>query len=140
MIWEESKLQVRELMSTDVAGLKVDDRLRDAVQTLADVHVHGAPVLDGQGRLVGVLSSSDVLEAVAECEDAGACDRMLEETTVGDLMTPKPATIAPAQTVREAAQVMFYRDVHRLFVEEEGKLVGIISQSDIVRAVGGARI
>ena len=42
--------------------------------------------------------------------------------------------------VAEAAQTMLYRDIHRLFVEEEGKLVGVISQSDIVRAVGTAKI
>ena len=48
--------------------------------------------------------------------------------------------VTPASDVREAAQQMLYLDIHRLFVEEDGKLLGVISQSDVVRAVATARL
>ena len=55
-------------------------------------------------------------------------------------MTPRPATIMPDAEIREAAQQMLYLEIHRLFVEEHGELVGVISQSDVVRAVALAKI
>ncbi len=55
-------------------------------------------------------------------------------------MTSRPATTAPDDDVRTAAQQMLYLDVHRLFVEEEGELVGVISQSDIIGAMATAKI
>jgi CBS domain-containing protein len=55
-------------------------------------------------------------------------------------MTPRPLTISPDTEVKEAAQQMLYLEIHRLFVEQQGRLVGVISQSDIVRGVALARI
>ncbi|MBI3081344.1 MAG: CBS domain-containing protein, partial [Gemmatimonadetes bacterium] len=66
-------------------------------------------------------------------------ERLFDQTTVKEIMTPRPFTITPETEVKEAAQQMLYLEVHRLFVEDEGRLVGVISQSDIVRAVALAR-
>jgi CBS domain-containing protein len=55
-------------------------------------------------------------------------------------MTPRPKTIGPEEDLKVAAQQMLYLEVHRLFVEVDGELQGVISQSDIVRAVATATL
>ena len=61
--------------------------------------------------------------------------QVLEDTSVREIMTPRPYTVTPDEDVREAARQMLYADVHRLFVAEGDRLVGVISTTDIVRAV-----
>ena len=66
--------------------------------------------------------------------------KVFDGTTVLEIMSPWPPTIGPDLDVREAAQQMLYFDAQRLFVEDEGALVGVISQSDVVAAVARARV
>jgi CBS domain-containing protein len=126
-------VKVAELMRTPVLTVDADDTVADAVFTLADAHVSALAVLDHRGRLLGVLSSTDVLAATAESDP----DRRAEvlETPVRMLMTPRTLTIDPGAGVREAAQQLLYADVHRLFVTDQGRVVGVVSSSDVVRAV-----
>jgi len=127
-------------MQTTLVTVASDSMVSEAVISLADAHVTGLPVVDLTGRLVGVLSTSDILTALAEQQDPDARTFFFENTVVRDLMTPRPVTIAPEADVHLAAQQMLYANVHRLFVEDTGELVGVISQSDIVRAVANARV
>jgi CBS domain-containing protein len=180
-------LTVRDLMTTDVATVDPDLTLRDAVELFTARHVSGAPVTAG-GRLVGVLSASDVLafegetpgvpterpeleleewneptewvegeEAPAaffseQWSDAGAdvlerfaevrgpeWDRLAEHT-VGEAMTPSLCSIAPFVDIYTAAEYMLRAGVHRLIVTEDGRLVGVLSSMDIVRAVAEHRL
>ena len=134
-------MKVAELMTTDLQTITADATVADAVVALADWHVHGLPVLDNRtGRLIGVLSTSDVLEAAAECAGTDECNLLFRERSVGELMTSPPATTASDADVQTVAQQMLYLDVHRLFVEDKGKLVGVISQSDVVGAMATAKI
>lgn len=134
-------MKVAELMFTDLQTIMASATVADAVVTLADAHIYGLPVLqDGTQKLIGVLSTSDVLQAAAECASADERDRLFDETSVQDLMTPNPATTTPHEEARQAAQQMLYLDVHRLFVLDGEELVGVISQSDIVRAVATAKM
>jgi CIC family chloride channel protein len=98
------------------------------------------PVVDGAGKVIGVLSTTDVLAAEAEAEDSATRQTLFENTAVREIMTPRPFTIAPGEDIREAARQMLYADVHRLFVAEGDKVVGIISTTDIVRAVATGKL
>lgn len=133
-------MHVADLMFTDLKVIAPGATVAEAVEILAEGHVTGLPVVDTLNRLIGVISTSDVLEAAAECGDAEERDRLFEKTAVRELMTPRPATVGIDTDVKEAAQQMLYLDVHRLFVEDEGKLVGVISQTDIVRGVATAKL
>ena len=133
-------MTVGELMQRNVTSIRSEASVAEAVLTLADSHISGVPVLDGAGKMIGVLSSSDVLAAEAEAGDAGARQTLLENTQVRDLMTRRPYTIGPGADVREAAQQMLYADVHRLFVTEADAVVGVISTTDIVRAVAKGQL
>jgi CBS-domain-containing membrane protein len=105
------------------------------------VHVSALPVTDAHGKVVGVLSTTDILCALSETTEPEPRERLFDETPVRELMTPRSRVIAPEADVLEAARQMLDLDVHRLFVEDRGgQLVGVISQTDIVAAVATARI
>ena len=133
-------MRVAELMRTDVKTVDLDATLADAITTLADAHVSALPVTDGHGRILGVLSTTDILGAISETSEPDNRERLFDETAVRDLMTPRSRVIAPDADILDAAREMLYLDVHRLFVEDHGRLVGVISQTDIVAAVATAKI
>jgi len=131
-------MNVAELMQTDVRTVRSDSTLAEVVESLADGHVTALPVVDSQRRLQGVVSSADVLRAQAE---ASATDRdAWRETLVQDVMSRPALTIAPDAEIRSAAQQMLYGEVHRLFVEADGKLVGVVSQTDLVRVLASRKV
>lgn len=133
-------MQVAELMRTNLITVAADATIADAIAILADARVSALPVLDRTGRAVGVLTSRDLLEAEGKCRNAAAREHLFEDTLVLEVMTPWPATIRPDVDVRNAALEMLYLDVQRLFVERDGVLVGVISQTDIVSVVATARV
>lgn len=133
-------LRVADLMQKEVQTIRDDAPVSEAIMLLADARVGALPVLDAERTLVGVLSATDILAAEAESEDATALNQVATDMAVRDLMTPTPRTVAPDVPVKQAAQEMLYLDVHRLLVVEDDTLVGVISQSDIVRAVASGAI
>ena len=133
-------MRVAELMQSNVKTVPSETSVAEAVVSLADAHVSGMPVVDGSGRVVGVVSTSDILTAEAEAEGDDGRRRLLNDTAVQDIMTPRPFTVAPDDDVREAARQMLYADVHRLFVTEGDRLIGVISTTDIVRAVANGSL
>lgn len=133
-------MRVADLMQRNVKTVAADATIAEAVSALADAHVSGLPVVDGTGKMVGVITTTDILEAEAETEESGARERLFEATEVSEIMTRQPRVIGPAADLRAAAQQMLRQDVHRLFVEEHGQLVGVISQTDIVRAVASVQL
>jgi predicted transcriptional regulator len=133
-------MTVAELMERKVMTVLGESTVGEAIMALADGHVSGMPVVDGTGRVIGVISTTDVLTAEAEAHDAAARQAVLENTAVREIMTPRPFTVRPDEDVREAARQMLYGEVHRLFVAEGDTVVGIISTTDIVRAVATGRL
>jgi CBS domain-containing protein len=133
-------MRVAEIMRTNLHTISVEATVADAVAALTDCGVSALPVLDRQGRAVGVCSTRDVLDAESRCHNAAFRELLFERTLVLEVMTPWPATAAPDEDVRKVARRMLEKKVQRLFVEEHGALVGVISQSDIVAAVAATRV
>ncbi|NIM49795.1 MAG: CBS domain-containing protein [Gemmatimonadales bacterium] len=133
-------MKVADLMITDLAVVNEDITMAEAMVQLADARVHGVPVVNRRGRIVGVLSSSDILQTAAEGASAGEGYARFGQTLVRDIMTPRPQTISPNADVKNAAQRMLEENVHRLFVVKGSELVGVISHSDIVRAVATGKL
>jgi CBS domain-containing protein len=133
-------MRVYELMQTDVRTISADATVAEAVQAMADAHVSGLPVVTDNGTVIGVLSTTDVLQAQAETDDRRARTELFERTPVRDLMTHHPITVTPDEHVREAARRMLHAEVHRLFVVDGDRLVGVLSQTDIAHAVGTGRL
>lgn len=133
-------MRVAELMVSDVKAVAPDMSVADAVALMTEHHISALPVIDTRSRLLGVISNTDILQAAAEATGEQSHAQLFDATEVRDLMTPRPATVRRETDVKEAAQQMLYLEVHRLFVEEDGRLVGVLSQSDIVRGVATAKI
>jgi CBS domain-containing protein len=132
-------MQVAELMMTDLTVVNEDASVSEAVIRIADAHVHGVPVVSDRGQVIGVLSSSDIVLATAEHSGTGH-PVALDDTLVREIMSTPPQTVRPEADVRLAARQMLEHDVHRLFVLSSNELVGVISSSDIVRAVADGAI
>jgi CBS domain-containing protein len=132
-------LTVGDVMATEPVVVHPDDPLRDAARLMDDRHVHGLPVVDHDGRLVGVVSQTDLLRARAT-EYLWANWPGL---AVRHLMTTPAITIHRSTPLAHAAQRMEQHRVHRLVVVDdldELRPVGVISTSDLVHAmVGGGR-
>lgn len=133
-------MKVADIMQTNLTTVRGTDTIGEAISLLAESHVSGVPVVAERGRLVGVLSNSDILEALADMADPEERERLFEVTTVQEIMTARPQTITSDAEVKDAAQRMLYLEVHRLFVEDNGRLVGVVSTSDLVRAMAGQRV
>lgn len=153
----------KDLMNREVTLIPRDMRMQAAARRLGQMHISGAPVVDEQGRCVGVLSSSDFVACCAtnrtRCAqhrvevNCGPCTfpdcvgsewQMVAETKnveslVSDHMTPDPVTAPPETAIARLAQMMVDAHVHRLIVvDNQRHPLGIVSATDIVAAVARA--
>lgn len=150
---------VEELMNPDVITLTADMLIRDAVRVFLDQRISGAPVVGQDGKLLGILSEADIMWkevgvpddhwliqptfigfadlVVAFRDDKKFKDELQKvlARTVGEAMTKDPVTVTPTVTAQEAASLMVHKKVARLPVLEEGKLVGMLTRSDIMRGM-----
>lgn len=134
---------VRDVMTEYVVVVRPDAAFKDIVEALARHRVSAVPVIDSAWRVVGVVSESDLLHKIEFADgDAarlfvGPSHRIAKEKAAGDtaveLMTAPPVTIEPTATLAEAARHMEANRVKRLPVVDEGRLVGIVSRSDVLR-------
>ncbi|MBY0491709.1 MAG: CBS domain-containing protein [Gemmatimonadaceae bacterium] len=129
-------MRVSELMRPHVRTIAAHATVAEAVQSLADAHISGMPVIGRDGRVLGVISTTDILEAEAEHDDRRARTQLFENTLVEELMSTPPLVTTPDADVREAVRYMLDHGVHRLFVVRGDELVGVLSQTDITRAIG----
>ena len=128
-------MKVGDLMQVDIVSVRPDATIKETVSALATAHVTGLPVVNREGQMVGVISNSAIIAAEAAIDNEKGRSALFTQTSVQDVMGPRPYTIGPAAEVREAARHMHYAGVHRLFVTTDDRLLGVISTSDIVRAV-----
>jgi CBS domain-containing protein len=133
-------MTVADIMHTAVTTVTTDTPVSEVVVSLAAARVTGLPVVDIRGTVVGVVSSTDLIAAQAAARSAEERQLLMEQTSAQDLMTRTPLMIESTAEVQEAARHMLYAEVRRLFVEEDGALVGVVSQTDIVRAVATGKL
>lgn len=140
-------MKVRDIMRQDVITVRPETPLKEVARLLVDHRISGLPVVDAEGHVLGVVSEGDLIvkERGSETERPrllGALlggDRLraelakVEARTAGDAMTSPPITIEPGAPVRAAAALMVERQVNRLPVVEDGRLVGIVTRADVVR-------
>jgi len=111
--------------------------LIDAYTVMGDNEIRRLPVVE-QGELVGIITMSDILRSVpnlSEDETDTATRLLLVTLTVNDLMTAEPVTIAPDDTIQDAAELMLENQVSGIPVLQGDQVVGIITESDIFKLV-----
>jgi len=134
----QSKVRVRDLMTTSVRTLGWNDKLSVADTLMRTERIRHLPVVDENGRLAGIVSQRDLFfSALVQAMGYGSAshDRMLSTIFVKEVMTEIVVTTTPETLVTAAAGVMVERKIGCLPVIEGDALIGILSESDIVSAV-----
>ncbi len=147
-------IPVREVMTTDVVTFSPDQPVQEALKRLVERDVDGGPVVDGNGRVVGMLSASDLLVQESKLHyptvislfgaylELPSSHRQFEEdlrravgATVAEVMHEDPITCALDATLEDAATLMHSNEVSRVPVLDDGRLVGIVARGDVLRAM-----
>ncbi len=125
-------VSVREHMSSKLITFKPDQPMFEVVQMLLKNKISGAPVMDGNGQLCGVISEGDCLKEVVK----GKYNNMPNLAgKASDHMTTNVMTIDADMNIFDAAELFLTKRIRRFPVMDGGRLVGQISQKDIMRAV-----
>jgi CBS domain-containing protein len=146
-------LTAADLMTAPVLTIPQETPLREAARLLSQSSISGAPVVDPEGRCVGVLSSSDFVTWAKEGGDPGKRSEATcfiapwgewiniedsPESEIRHFMTVQPVTAAPQTPIAELAQQMVAAHIHRLLVVDQDRACGIVSSTDILAAVAHA--
>lgn len=114
-------MDARDIMTKEVITLAPDLRVGEATDLLLRYRIHGAPVAMPDGTLIGMISFMDLAR------------RAGEDATVRDVMSPEPVVAAEDTPVDEVARIMLNQMVRRVVIVRAGKVVGIVSASDVVQ-------
>jgi len=120
---QQASVQVSDLMSFPVTTISPGASMEEAARTLRQKGITGVPVVNG-GRVVGMISRRDFSRLRKESQ---------LHRPVKSFMSVNPQCIEPGKSPMQAAQIMVKHDVGRLPVVEDGRLIGIVSRSDIMR-------
>lgn len=128
-------LTAADLMSCKVLTIPQDTPMREAAQTLLRAQVSGAPVVDAQGRCVGILSAADFVQRAGRLEAAISAQRAPGDP-VRRHMTTDLVTADPETHIGTLARTMIDGRIHRLvIVDEERRPIGIVSSTDLLAAI-----
>jgi CBS domain-containing protein len=143
-------MKVKDIMTSPVISIAPDATILQAIRLMLQRHISGLPVVDGSGRLVGIVTEGDFLRRAETCtqrqrprwlEFLMGPGRLADEYThahgrkVGEVMTPEPVTIAEDTPLEQAVQTMERRRFKRLPVVRNEELIGIISRANLLHAL-----
>lgn len=145
---------VADVMSRNPVVVQRETSLTEAIKILAERRISGLPVVDDSGKLVGIISETDLmwqetgvtppayimfLDSVIYLQNPATYERELHKAlgqTVGEVMSKDPITVSPDKSLRDAAKLMHDKNVHRLpILDSEGQVIGILTRGDIIRAM-----
>jgi len=146
-------ITVSDIMTTDLITVTPDMDIARAAKILLDNRVNGAPVVDKNQKLIGILCQSDLisqqkklpiptlftfLDAVIQLPSLKQFEKQVSKIaalTVADAMTPNPVTVTPDTNIETVAALMVDHNFHTLPVVEASRLVGIIGKEDVLRTL-----
>ncbi len=141
---------VRDLMTTGIASVSPDTPVSAVVRLLAERGISGVPVMEADGVLLGMVTEGDLMRRLALSDEprhgwfwtpfddqVGAAERRarVRGAAARDVMTARPLTVTEDTTAGHAARLMEGHRVRRLPVLRDGRVVGVVSRSDLLRAL-----
>jgi CBS domain-containing protein len=144
-------MRAADVMTRQVVTVQADIPIREAARLLAEHRVSGLPVVDAAGRVIGLVTEADLIARQKVAAPRGSWwhrffadpERLAEEyrkaegSTVGDVMTRAVVCIDPEMPIEAIATMLDRRGIKRVPVIAQGRLVGIVSRADLVRALAG---
>lgn len=138
---ERATICAKSIMTSDIVTVSLDTAIREIARLLIENHFTAVPVVDG-GAVVGIVTEGDLLRREELGTDALNTSAQTDANYVKshgrcarDVMTPNVVTVTEQASLAEIAELMEARHIKRVPVMREGKMVGIVSRSDIVRAL-----
>lgn len=125
-------MRVRDAMSEGVVTVAPDHPASTAADLVTRLNLTGLPVVDGESRVHGVITERDLIRALQRDDD-------LHHTTVAAIMQARPLFVEPDTAIDTAVELMEEWQIRRLPVCRDGRLVGVISRGDTLRALLAAR-
>ncbi len=122
---------VKEIMSTKLETVSSGDNLPDVVDRIVTTKIGGLPIVNGDDRLMGIITERDVLQVLTSFQSS---------SLVEDVMTTSPRVITPGETIQSAAREMTQYKFRRLPVVSDDVLFGIVTAMDIMKYVGDGTI
>ena len=123
--------KAKDLMTTQVVTVNVDDTIDHAITLMVRHRISGLPVLDREGRPVGIVSEFDLLELI--------CEGQTEQDVVSHYMSPELFGVAEQDSWVTVVDAFRSKHVRRLPVLRDGRLVGIVTRHDLMHAIRDAR-
>lgn len=133
----ESKRQIREIMNKNIHTVSSDDRVIHARRVMIDENIARIPVVD-EGKLIGMVSDNEIVFALEKLKRSfpiGRQKHQLDELLVRDVMKTPVVWTEPNMSATIAASIMIKKNVGALPLVENGKLVGIISRTDLLNTI-----
>ena len=118
-------MQIKEIMTTNVKTIRPEDTVKSLAQIMIKENIGDMVVISGSGIIAGIATERDIIKQVVVSGSFG-------ETKVQDIMTKEILTIGPEATLEEAADVMVKNKIKKLPVIDKGRLVGIVTATDLV--------
>jgi CBS-domain-containing membrane protein len=146
-------LKAKDIMATDVVTVSPDTKVTEAAKILLDKRINGVPVVEDNGRVVGILCQSDLisqqknipipslftlLDGFISFTSLKSIEKDVEKIaaiTVRKAMTPDPVIVHPDTGIDEIATLIVDKNYHSIPVVFRGKLVGIVGKEDILRTI-----
>ena len=120
---------VKDIMTPTVISISPDDLFVDAMDLIIENKISGLPVIDSDGRLVGIISEFDRIKL------AGDETKDLANSTVADRMTHGVITVDENATLDQVAELLVRASIRRIPVTSDGQVIGIVGRRDLVRAL-----
>ena len=137
LILVKSKKLIKEIMNKKILTVSPDDRVIHARRIMIDENIARLPVVD-KGRLVGIISDNEIVFALANIKKSfplGRQKHQLDELLVRNVMKTPAFWTEPNVTAQEAATLMLKNDIGALPIIENGKLIGIVSRTDLLNTI-----
>lgn len=119
-------LPLEEIMTRPVISANKDAPITDIAQEIFYGFFSGMPITDTDGKVIGVVTEIDLLHQIRE-------DKDLEKLKAEDIMTKNPVTVDIRTPLKDVLDIMIEKNIIRIPVTEEGRLVGVIARRDILR-------
>ena len=126
-----TNILVKDYMARHLVTLKPDDEVMQAIHTLIDNEISGVPVVDKDGKLVGLFTEKDCLKVVVDASYFSEYGGL-----VSDFMSTEVEVMDAQDSIVKAAELFLKNRYHRYPVMDNNRLVGQISRADVIKALG----